>query len=78
MQLDTLLKKNDELFPRIDRSVISIGTLLEESDEKAYWRERSIAERLDAIELYRIIAYGLDACTARLQRVLEVAEFPPR
>jgi hypothetical protein len=78
MCLDTPCEINGALFPTIDRSAVSVGTLLEESDEKAYWQERTIAERLDAIERYRIIAYGYDACTARLQRVFDTAEFPSR
>ncbi len=76
--MDASSEINDILFPKINRFVVRVGALLEESDEKAYWRERPIAERIDAIELYRMIAFGHDACTARLQRVLETAEFPSR
>ena len=75
---DTSSQQDDVIFPKIDRCVVSAGTLLEESDEKAYWQTRSVEERLAAVELYRIIAYGHDACTSRLQRVLEIDEFPPR
>ncbi len=78
MRLDESQKKDSVRFPKVDRSVVRVGRLFEESDEKAYWHERTIAERLEAVELYRVIAYGYDACTARLQRVLEVAKFPPR
>lgn len=76
--MDSSCEINDVAFPKINRSVVRVGALLEESDEKAYWLERPIAERLEAVELYRIIAFGHDACTARLQRVLETAEFPSR
>ena len=78
MGFDNSSNSGSARFPKVDRSAVSAGSLSEESDEKAYWQKRSVEERLDAIELYRIIAYGHDACTARLQRVLEVAEFPPR
>lgn len=74
---DESKNKCDALFPQVDRSVVSVGVVSEESDEKAYWQQRSVEDRLEAMELYRIIAYGYDACTARLQRILEIAEFPP-
>jgi hypothetical protein len=61
---------------KVDRTVISVGSILEESDEKAYWLSRTPGERLEALELYRQIAYGYDPNTLRLQRVLEIAEFP--
>lgn len=61
---------------KIDRSAISCGNIHEESDEKAYWLSRTPEERLEALELYRQIAYGYDLNTLRLQRVLEIAEFP--
>ncbi len=65
-------------FPRVDRSVISVGSAFGESDEKAFWASKTPLERLEAVELYRQIAYGYDSSSARLQRVLETAEFPPR
>ncbi len=63
---------------KIDRSVITTASLHDESDEKAYWLSRTPEERLEALELYRQIAYGYDPNTLRFQRVLEVAEFPVR
>ena len=35
-----------------------------------------IQERLAALELMRQINYGYDPTTARLERVLEIVEFP--
>jgi len=61
---------------KVDRTVISVGSIFDESDEKTYWLSRTPAERLEALELYRQIAYGYDPNTLRLQRVLEIAEFP--
>ena len=65
-------------FTRVDRSVVTVGTDLNASDEKAFWLSRTPLERLEAMEFLREIAFGHDATTGRLQRVLEVAEFPPR
>ncbi len=66
------------VFPRVDRSVVTVGSCLDESDEKAFWLSKTPLDRLEAVELLRQIAYGYDPTTTRLQRVLEVAEFPPR
>jgi hypothetical protein len=55
-----------------------VGSVLDESDEKAFWLSKTPLERLEALEYLREIAFGHDATTARLQRVLETAEFPPR
>ena len=65
-------------FPRVDRTAVSVGDACAESDEKAFWLAKTPLERLEAVETYRQIAYGYDPLTARLQRVLESAEFPPR
>ncbi|MEW6249550.1 MAG: hypothetical protein AB1716_02805 [Planctomycetota bacterium] len=58
---------------RLDKRVFGIGTL-DDRDEIAYWRSRTPAERLEAVELLRQINYGEAAVTGRLQRVFEVAE----
>lgn len=65
-------------FPRVDRSVVTVANLRDESDEKALWLAKTPLERLEALEMYREIAYGYDPLTARLQRVLEVVELPRR
>lgn len=59
---------------RVDRSVLSIGRLDDESDEKSYWRSKTPDERLAAVEFLRQVAYGYDPATERLQRVLEVTQ----
>lgn len=64
--------------PKVDRTVIAISTLGDDSDEKAYWLSKTPEERLHALELIRQTLYGYTLATARLQRVLEVAELPRR
>ena len=59
---------------RLDRSAFNTASLDDESDEREYWRAKSPAERMEALELMRQIVYGYDPATTRLQRVLEVAE----
>lgn len=59
---------------RLDRSVMIVNSLYEQSDEKGYWLSKTPSERLEAIEQIRQIVYGYDPATTRLQRVLEVVE----
>jgi hypothetical protein len=59
---------------KIDRKALSVASLLEPSDENAYWFSRTPYERLQAAELMRQIVYGYDPSTTRLQRVLEIAQ----
>ncbi len=59
---------------RMDKSILSVTSLFEESDEKGYWHSKTPHERLEAVELMRQINYGYDPTTTRLQRVLEVAQ----
>jgi hypothetical protein len=64
------------VFPRVDRSIVTVGNALDKSDEKAFWLSKTPLDRLEAVEFLRQIAYGYDPTTTRLQRVLEIAEFP--
>jgi hypothetical protein len=59
---------------KIDRKAFSVASLLEPSDEKAFWLSKTPHERLAAAELMRQIVYGYDPSTVRLQRVLEIAQ----
>jgi hypothetical protein len=59
---------------KMDKTVLTVASLGEEADDKAFWASKTPAERLAALELLRQIAYGYDPATARLQRVLEVVE----
>ena len=63
---------------KMDKSVLSVTSLSEESDEKAYWQTKTPQERLEAVELMRQIHYGYDPATTRLQRVLEVTQLTSR
>jgi hypothetical protein len=65
-------------FPKVDRTIVTVGRSLGESDEKAFWLSKTPLDRLEAVELLRQVAFGYDPTTTRLQRVLETAEFPPR
>ncbi len=62
-------------FPRMDKTAFSVISSFEEADQqdREYWLSRTPLERLQYMELLRRINYGDDA-TARLQRVLEIAE----
>ncbi len=59
---------------RMDKTAFSIVSLTEESDEKEYWQTKTPQERLETVELLRQLNYGYDPATARLQRVLTVAD----
>jgi hypothetical protein len=59
---------------KIDKKAFFTSSLLEPSDEKAYWLSKTPYERLQAVELMRQIVYGYDPSTSRLQRVLEIAQ----
>ena len=59
---------------RLDRSCFQIGSLDDDSEEIEYWRSKTPAERMEALELMRQIVYGYDPATSRLQRIFEVAE----
>ncbi|MCL5280854.1 MAG: hypothetical protein M1376_13220 [Planctomycetes bacterium] len=63
---------------KIDRKALSVGSVREPSDEKAYWLSKTPQERLQAAELMRQIVYGYDPSTTRLQRILEIAQRSPR
>lgn len=63
---------------RMDKTVVSIGALSEQGDEREYWASKTPAERLQAVEFMRQVMYGYDPDTARLQRVFTIAEHPQR
>ena len=47
---------------------------LHEADDSNYWLDRTPIERIEAIEFLRKVMYGYDRVSARLQRVLTIAE----
>lgn len=58
---------------RVDRKIISIARLGDDSDVKAYWMSRTPEERLRHLEILRRMNYGHRA-TERLSRFLEIVE----
>jgi HAMP domain-containing protein len=66
----------DEL--RMDRTKLSVAGLTDPDDALEYWLTRPIEERLQALERLRRISHGDAIASARLQRVLEIAQLPPR
>ncbi len=65
---------DEELF-KIDRKAISFSTLANDENDLSYWLSKTAVERLQAVELLRILMFGYDPATERLQRVFETAEF---
>ncbi len=60
---------------KVDRSVLSLVPLFDESDAVRYWKSRTPAERLSHVETLRRINYG-DRANGRMERFLEVARLP--
>lgn len=58
---------------KIDKSVFSVVSQIDKSNDKEYWLKKTPIERLRQIEILRRINYGHRA-TVRLQRVLEYTE----
>ncbi|MDL1981714.1 MAG: hypothetical protein LWX02_09655 [Deltaproteobacteria bacterium] len=65
-------------LPRLDKKILSVGTLDDIDDEKAFWLSKNVQERLAAIELNRRMVYGQDRVTSRLQRFPETSELTKR
>jgi hypothetical protein len=63
---------------RMDKQALTVSTLSEEGDDREYWRRATPDERLLALEFMRQVCYGYDACAARLQRLLTVAQLGER
>ena len=59
---------------QVERSVVVVSGLHDETDEREYWLSKTPSERLAALELMRQVIYGYDPSTTRLQRVFSVVE----
>lgn len=57
----------------LNKKAIKVS-LLGENDEKDYWRSKTSADRLRAVEVNRRIIYGYVHSTPRFQRFFEVAQ----
>ena len=64
------------LEDRINKNIFSVHNLNDDENDLLYWLGRTPQDRISAIEMMRRINYGNDISTRRLQRLLEVAEFP--
>ena len=60
---------------KVDRRVVLVSSEFDDEDQRLYWWSRTPYERLRHVEVLRRINYG-DKATARLQRVLELAQHP--
>jgi len=60
---------------RLDRTAFSVVSIDEAQEaSRAYWRDKTPYERLEALEITRQMLYGYDPATLRLQRVFELVE----
>ena len=64
----------DNELPRINKGVLMVSILGDDSEEKQYWLSRSLSDRFNAIEYNRRMVYGINRTSSRLQRFLEIAE----
>lgn len=63
---------------QFNRHVFSITSLTDEDMEnKTYWLQKKPCDQLIALEYLRQVMYNYDPNTTRLQRVFEIAQFPP-
>jgi hypothetical protein len=72
--MDTQFVIQEATMFKMDKTVITVSTLTDPSDEIAYWHSKTPQERIQALELMRQIIYGYSPADTRLQRVLEVVE----
>ena len=62
----------------VDRAAMDTRKLTDRVSDRQYWLSKTPAERFEALELLRQIAYGYDPVTERLQRVFEVTKLERR
>ena len=58
---------------KVQKNVFEIVDL-HNVNNKDYWHDRNPKERIEAIEFMRKVMFGRDRTSARLQRVLTIAE----
>mgnify|MGYP001576779359 CR=1 FL=1 len=58
---------------KIDKTKIDVVDITDSGDV-TYWRTKSTAERLNAIEFMRRVMFGHDRVSQRLQRVLTIID----
>ena len=57
----------------MDKKIFKI-TSLRSAGERAFWKRKSYAQRLSALEQIRRIVFGYDASAPRLQRTLTITQ----
>ena len=58
----------------MDKSCFSVTSGFDDSIDKEYWKNQDYIARLQSMEMMRIINYGYDPLTSRLQRILKITE----
>ena len=58
----------------MDKTVLTVASLHDPSDENEYWHRQTPEARLAALELMRQVMYGYNPSTDRLQRILTVTQ----
>ena len=57
----------------MDKKLFQIASV-HDGNDRDYWKQKSYAERLEALELLRRIFFGYDPSTARLQRTITITD----
>ena len=65
-------------LPRLNKNVISVTSLNDVEEEKKFWQSKDVKERIEAIEINRMMVYGSDRIAPRLQRFLETSKLTQR
>ena len=58
-------------YYKLDRNAFSIVDSFDDESDKQYWWSKTPVERLEFVEYFRILNYGVDEIKSRIQRVLE-------
>jgi len=58
---------------RMDKTAFSVAALGDDSGDREFWLSKTPEERLAAMEFMRVVNYGYNPLTDRLQRILTVA-----
>ncbi len=59
---------------KMDKNALSVESLDANGDNTAYWLAKTPQERLEAMEFLRVVNYGQDATSARLEKILRVTQ----
>lgn len=57
----------------MDKRFIKISSMRDGND-RDYWKQKTYTERMEALEQLRIIIFGYDPTTTRLQRTLTITQ----